>query len=286
MGVWKEQHSGRSKDQSAKGFGRSRTWNVKGSVPDVAATEPEAPRFADPHPDDPGLVVESVQFAPTGFGSFVRALYVPVEFLPGIPPENTTDSEWTQTDTTFDYVDVDIPLFQLITKTFPVVGGGVETKQVWNGVDRKKSFRYTRVVMRLTVNAVVVGGPGVDAQFAINDAILAQTNKIHTIRSKKFLFESDGARRIEKDLYQFTYRWTSDPGIANTLLFEQQASPNIGVIGTHGIPFANANYIVPPFSVLDSAPDDNDPENPPKVVISPQYIEEPAGYLTLPGIAP
>lgn len=287
MGIWIEEHFDRGLTLSAQGTGRTRGFKVVGSVPSVAANEPEAAAlsFGTPHPDDPGLVVNNCAFTPTGYGTEVRANYVPLEYIDQPPPENDTGIDWTNVDSTFEHVDTDIPIFQLVRKNFPTAGGGTEEIQVWQRAQHVKKFRNTRVVYRLTVNAEFTSDGTVNTLFQLTQAISNENNKLHTINGRKYLFNADGARRIDKDNYQFTYRWTSDPGIPNTLIFEDQSSPNIGGIGVYGFPFFNANYIIPPFFSLDAAPTDGDPTQAPTVVFSPIYLENPNGHLTLPGIA-
>lgn len=281
---WNELYFGRGVNDSAQGFSTTREWAVQGSSPDVAKTEPDAPKFGDAHPDNAGLVVSSVSYEPVGYGTKVRASYVPFEFIPGVPPENTTTEEWIAIDSTFETHDIEIPLFQLVSKSFPVASGGTETKLVYRPVQRVKSYQYTNVVHRVTLNATIMGGPTVDAQMLITEQINQQNDKIHTIAGRDYLFNADGVRRIEADNYQFTYRWTTDRGVPNTLVFDASATENIGFIGSIAFPYADEDYIVPPFKMLDTAPVDNDPTMPPKVTISDRYERDETGWQSLPGV--
>ena len=297
--VWKEQYFDRGLTGSSSGIGRTRGWNVTGGGPDVVAVDGQAPQFGDTHPDQPGLVVNNVSFLPTGFGTRVIAQYVPKEFQDQTPPENQDDDQWTGIDTTFEDVDVEIPVFQLVTKEFPTTGGGTQTLDVWQPVEQKATFRYARIVHRVTLNAMVAGGGGIVTALNIAQAVHEQTNKLHTIAGKKYLFTAERSRRTKINLYPHTYRWAFDPGIPNTIEFDTSAGPNLMLIGSLGFPYANPNasgapaefthptnpngYIIPPYYRMDTAPDGTDPTQPPVIKFSKAYLEDPAGYLTLPG---
>lgn len=295
--VWKEQYFDRGVSDSSSGVGRTRGWIVSGdsASPDVVAadTNPAAPYFGKVHEDYPRLVVNNVSYLPQGRHTVVRASYVPEEFQDPIPPELDTGLDFFKIDTTFEDVDVDIPVFQLVTMKTTDAAGGVISQDVWKPVSQKATFRYARIVHRVTLNATIAGGAGIVTQLGISQAITEETNKIHQIGGVKYLFKSDSVRRTKIDEYQFTYRWISDPGIPNTLNFDMMASPNIALIGSYGFPVANLNdfphpnnlngYVIPPFHRLDTAPDRTDPTNVPVVTISPSYIENLNGYLDLPG---
>jgi len=285
--TWTEQHFDRGTTESSSGFGRVRGWKVTGdeSVVDVVTDDPSAPRFGDVHPDYPLLVVNNVSFLPEGRHVVVRAQYVPIEFQDPTPPENEDDLEFFKIDTTFEDVDIEIPVFELVTKEFPIQGGGTETKDVWQPVRQKATFRYSRTVHRITLNATVAGGAGVITQLNISQAVNEQTNKIHQIGGVKYLFKSDSVRRTKIDNYQFTYRWIYDPGVPNTLEYDLSYSPNMGGIGSYGFPYASSEFVVEPYSRLDTAPNASDPTQVPVVVSSPAYMEDLTGYTTLPGVS-
>lgn len=283
--TWTEQYFDRGVSDSSSGVGRTRGWKVPLSTPDIAAADVGAPKFDDVHPDDPNLVVSSVSFLPQGRHTVVRATYTLREFQDPTPPENEEGEDFYRLDATFEDVDVEIPIFQLVTKEFPVSEGMTQTKMVWQPVQQKAIFRHSRVVHRMTLNATVVSGAGVVAQLALSQSINEQTNKIHEIAGVKYLFKPDGLRRVSVDQYQVTYRWIFDPGVPNTLDFDASASPNMGIIGSYGFPFADDNFIIKPYSRLDTSPDGNDPTQAPVVKSSPAYVEDLDGYQTLLGVS-
>lgn len=292
MGVWNELYFGHGVTDSAQGTGISRVWRVTGSTPQVAKGEPEAPHFGDEHPDDSDLVVNNASFLPEGAGTIVRAQYVPREYQDGTPPEtNTTDADYYKIDSTYEDVDIDITVYELVTKSFPVAENAVETKSIWQPVPNKAAFRYSRVVHRITLNATVSGGAGVVTQLNIAQAVNTQTNKIHQIGGVKYLFKADGVRRVAVDKYQFTYRWVFDPGVKDTLVYDLSASPSMGIIGSYGYPREDltgqfAGYTIGPYRRLVVAPDGSNPENTPRVVGLPAYEEDLTGWHTLPGVSP
>lgn len=284
-----ELHVGRGISESSAGFGRTRTWRGLIMTVDQAKSDPDAPRFNDPHPDDPNLVVSNASFVPEGPHVLVRANYVDSIFQDSTPPENQTDEEWTQINTTFEDVDVDIPIFELVTKQFPTASGGSESKDIWQIAEQTATFRYARAVHRITLNATVMGGAGVATQLAISSAINEQTNKLHRIGGAQYLFKADNVSRTAEDQYQFTYRWLTDPGVPNTLgpLFTASYSPNLKEFNfsSFAYPVYDDDFIIPPFHRLDYGPSSSDPSDAPEIAFSLQYVENDNGHLTLPGVA-
>lgn len=289
-GVWKELYFERGINETASGSGRTRGWSVTGVGPDIARTDPEAVNRGDVHPDYPLLVAENVIYTPTGYGTSVRASYVPVEFLEPIPPENTTDLDWTRIDTDHEDEDVDIPVFERVTKSFPGPNDTVTEQMVWQRRDNVVPFRKSVVVHRLQINAEVVSGLGAASAIAISDIVTAQHNKIHTILGRKMLFQADGSRRTSKDQYQFNYRWIEDSGIPyleDHIVIDNDGpttGPGFAKIGSEAFPVASIGFVIPPFSLVRTSPVDGDPEAVPVVTVSLAFEEDPDGYLTLPGI--
>ena len=296
--TWTEQHFDRGISDSSFGKGRTRGWKVPLSTPDIAAADVQAPEFGDEHPDDPNLVINNVSFSPEGRHTAVRASYVPREFQDSEPPENQTDLEFFKMDVTFKSIDVQIPVFQRVEQQIPDGSGGLVLKRVWKALDTVKVFRYAQTVHRITLNAIVQGGAGVITQMNIAHAIRTQANKLHRIGGVQYLFLPDSVRRTKIDKYPITYRWIFDPGVPNTLVFDDMASPVIGQIGSYGFPHADKvdfphpstdpnidGYIIPPYHMMDVALDVDDPEKFPTVVISPAYESDDNGHLTLPGVS-
>lgn len=295
MGTWTELHFERGVTENATGNGFTRGWSVVGSTPDQARVEPEAPHRNDPHPDDPLMVINTVTFSPTGYGTQVLAQYVPVEFLDPTPPVNTTGLDWSMIDTDHQDEDVDIPVFEQVTKQFPTSSGGTEEKKVWKRVQNVLPFRKTVVVWRMQFNATVVSDGSVSSLLDLTDIITAQHNKIHTLFGRKALFRADGSKPIGEDKYQFRYAWYFDPGIPylDDFIIRDNSGPTVGpgvaVIGSEAFPVAGESngqlYVIPPFSNVRSSPDASDPENYPTVSVSLAYEEDPTGWQTLPGVS-
>lgn len=288
--VWTKQHFNNGDNESSSGFGTTIVWHVN-ATPSVARADVGSPHRGHYHPDDQSLKANSVLFAPTGFGAEVTAQYVPLGFLDPPPPEDTTDAEFAKVDSYSENKTIEIPVFQLVEKKFPTVGGGVESKSVWQPVENKASFEYARTVMTLTLNAEIESGFGVEVLFALSHQIREQTNKIHTIGGKKYLFESGSMRRIKFDQYQFTYKWVFDPGVKDTRVYDLSASPSFGIIGSYGYPREAlggeyTGFVIGPHRRLDTSPHGTDPTQAPLVQGADSYEEDENGHLTLPGVTP
>ena len=297
--TWTEQYFDQSINDSSSGIGKVRGWKVPLSTPETAAADVQAPKFGEEHPDfqTNGLVVNNVSFIPQGRHTVVRASYVPKEFQDSEPPEDTTDLEFFKIDTTFKDVTVKIPVFQRVVQKVPNSTGGVDIHIAWKPVQTTAAFTYAQTVHRITLNAVVSGGAGVVTQLNISQFIHNQTNKLHRIGGVQYLFKADSIRRTKIDSYQFTYRWIHDPGVPNTLVFEEQVNPTFSTIGSYGFPHASAvdfpnpstdpnvsGYVIPPYHRMDVATDKDDPSKTPTVVISPSFEADDNGHLTLPGV--
>lgn len=299
-----EYHYGRGVSQVAAGDTRTREWRIKGATPDAAKADAGAPQRLEPHPDDSSLVLDSVSFFPTGYGTQVRANYVPQTYTGSPPPENINAADYIAISTTFESVDVDIPVYQLVNQRTIIGLNNIPIQiPVYIPVGRVASFRYARPVHRITLNATVSSGADVTSQLNLTSVIASQTNKIHQIGGRRYLFTSDGIDRLEIDKYQFRYRWIEDFGVPNTLAFDDQITPDatsspgagLGRIGTYVYPLAIApgggddGTLIEPFSRIDVMPakigQNEDPSLAPVVRSSPLYREDLTGYLTLPGVS-
>lgn len=287
--VWTELHLGQGLGEDVRGLATRRTWRVS-ATPEVALTQAEENNafYGAVHPRvGNSLRVNNVSFTVDGGGTVVVAQYVPVEYLDPLPNEDTTNDEYIEIDSTFENVDVDIPVFEQVTKSFGE-GEAIVEKTVWQRVQNTAGFRYTRTVNRITLNALILSGDTVNNQLNIVRELNTQTNKIHTIDGFRYLFEADGVRRLSKNKYQFTYRWTHDPGVPDTLVYDSSFGPRLGGIGSYAFPHEDltgphAGFIIGPYRRLDTAPDATDPEAQPVITFSPAYEEMPLGHLSLPG---
>lgn len=300
--VASEYHYGRGVTVGAGGDSRTREWRITGTTPDVAKVDAGVPGRLDPHPADPSLLLDTIAFSPTGYGTLVRANYVPQAYTGSPPPENTQELEYISIDTTFESVDVDIPVFQLVNQR-TILGPSLTPIQipVYIPVARAATFRYAKTVHRIRLNATVGSGQDVSGQLNLTNVIAQQTNKIHQISGRRYLFVCDSISRLEIDKYAFTYRWIQDPGIPNTLSFDEVITPDaassagagLGRIGTYVYPLAQApegqgsGQIIKPYERIDVMPAQiggtEDPSLPPVVRSSPLYEEDFSGFLTLPG---
>ena len=251
----------------------------------------------DSHPDFLNLVANSVQSIPTGHGCEISIQYVALEQY-DIDIDNPNEPNFIDIDTTFFSASVDIPVFQAVIKTF----GTLEPDQYYQRVDNVVSFQYKKSVNRIVLNADVSSDGTVTNQLAIVQRLNEQNNKLHKIGNIWYLFEVDGVERLSKDNYQFTYRWTYDPGVPNTLnlplegQFAIQGSYLYPIAWQPGDPasqFVHDNtqsWIIVPHHRTDVAVPSGNPTARPLVNLAPQYLVGSApggngnGYLLLPGV--
>lgn len=300
--TWNEQYFDYGVTDSSSGVGVVRGWKVPLSTPEIAAADAGAPKFGDQHPDfnTNGLVINNVSFLPEGRHTVVRASYVPPEYQDPIPPEKTDGLDFFKIDTTFKDVTVNIPVFNSFIKNFSRPDGSLVAKFHWVESERKTAFMYAQTVHRVTLNATIVGGEGVTTQLNIAQEIHNQTNKLHTIGGVQYVFKADNIKRVKEDQYQFTYRWTYDQGIPNTLDFSSNpnSTATLGRYGGTAYPHADKaefphpldgidpnidGYIIPPYHRMDVGLATQSSIDP-VVKIRPQYISDPLGWRNLPGV--
>lgn len=251
------------------------------------------------HPDLVELVVNTVQVDPTGYGASITVGYTLPEQV-DTNFDNPDAPGFFAIDTTFDSTDIEIPIYQKVVKTF----GDLVSQEVFQRVENVASFRYTKSVNRITLNAEIIGDKTVTSQLSLVQQLNRQNNKLHRIGGVWYLFEVDGIRRIEKDKYQFTYRWTYDPGVPNTLT-TLSIEDSYAVQGSYLYPLAwrrtqtghpalpfvpdlTYDWVIVPHHRTDVATS-GIPSEYPKVDTAPQYLIGSAtgvgdGYTLLPGV--
>lgn len=299
MATWKEQHfKGNSLTLTAQGITATRVFNVD-ATPEGALLElvGQGLNRGQPHPRfSTALFVANTNIIPTAFGCEVTANYTAAEFI-GFPAEDIAAPEFIDIDTTFSNASVTLPVYQEAVKTFDIV-----SLFVYQRVQNVASFEYGQTVSRVTINAEVPSAAGVDQQLLLTQFINQQTNKLHEINGTWYLFNADGIRRLEKDKYQFTYRWTYDPGIPSTFgnNYEQgsnfikegsylypigyKASGDESGADTDLIPDLTIDYIIPPYHRLDVADAAGDPTQIPLLRARPLYLKQSDGWQDLPGV--
>ncbi len=249
------------------------------------------------HPDFSDLIVNTVSVVATGHGSKVTVAYGSQSTFDLDQPEPEAEG-YIDIDTTFGNEDIEIPIYQKVTKTF----GDLISMDVFQRVSNSVGFRFTKSVNRVVLNADIATDGSVTTQLDIAKYLNEQNNKLHKIGGVWYLFEVDGVRPIGKTRYQFTYRWTYDPGVPNTLnlplddQFAVQGSYLYPIAWQPGddanefIPDTTKSWIVVPHHRTDVATATGDPTQLPLVNLAPQYLVGSApggngnGYLLLPGV--
>ena len=286
--VWKELDDGRSIVIDKKGDNPTRAWYIAGAGVDAARadTNPAKPERGKPHPDNAGLVVDAVAYRRMLLGTRCEARYIPSEFLDR-PVEPGDDDEFFQISPYYERVTRKLPIIEMVRKSFR--DSQTPDALVWDYVDDVAEFEYDRLAFTIEVNADIASTPQVDTMLNLMVGLRSELGKIHTIGGIDYQFSIEDAERLSVDKYKFVYKWTNDPGIPNTLVYNAQAGPNWALIGGYGYGFTDTDYIIPPFSRFDTGPvigSDGfpDPSQPPEVVISPIALTNPNGHLSLPGI--
>jgi hypothetical protein len=266
---------------------RTRGFRVEGLVPETAVLVPNLPRYGEAHPDDSTLAVKDITPNVWGTDSLVQVTYVQLQLLGGDRPAvNEYAEDFIGTDVSFDYDNVDIPLFKRGGLTTTDADGLPISRLVYQDYDRAIPYRKRMPYYSVSVSIELEQYATILDAFTVTDVVVAQTDKIHTIGGKRLLFACDGITQRSATQFKFSYRWTDDKGVPNTLAnkFEDNPGDNLGRIGTVVYPFADADFTIPPFQGVRI--DGNiDPFNPPSVTYFERFNEEPNGWQQLPGIA-
>lgn len=268
----------------------TRGFNVEGLGPDLARFVPFIPRYGDSHPDNPGMIVRSVSAGPRGTGSLVQVTYAPREFVGGgQPPVVDTAEDFFGADVSFDYEDIDIPLFRRSGLTTTDDQGLPITQLVYAdyrvGIPYRKRVPYYRVTTGVTFEDTATFDDIMD----LSDFIVDQTGSIHTIFGRDLLFSCEGMQYVTRTQYKVTYRWTQDLGIPNQweadTPFDETLDANIGRRGSILYPFADAEYVIPPFKGM-RIDGNTDPTELPIVTFFDKYkrIDSGNGWQLLPGL--
>jgi len=286
--VWKEQDDGRAIVIDKKGDNPTRAWFIAGASVDAARndTNPVKPERGDPHPEHPFIVVDAVAYHRMLNGTRCEARYIPNEFL-SIAQESGDDAEFVQISPYFETIERKLPVIQQVRQSFR--DSTTPDRLVWEYVD-VANFVYDRLAFTIEVNADISSTPQVTTMLATMDALRSELGNIHLINGIEYQFSVQDAERLSKDKYKFVYKWSSDPGVLNTL-DATITHGNWAMVGTRGYGFADMDFIVPPFSRLDTGPAMNDdippmpdPTLPPIIQVSAIARHNDNGYLLLPGI--
>ena len=250
------------------------------------------------HPDYAGIVVNTVSVVPDGYGCKITVSYTVPEHV-DTEVDDTAAEGYYDIDTTFQDESVTLPIYQKVTKTF----GEEVVQDVYQRVQDVSAYGYKKSVNRIVLNAEVPSDAGVTTQLGLVQYLNEHNNKLHKINGDWYLFEVDGVRRMSPEVYQFTYRWTYDPGIPftlNNMNIEGQFAirgsyhyPLSWVVGdtefAEFVPDTSENWMVLPHHRLDVSTS-GVPTDVPLVDASPKYLVgstpggDGDGYLLLPGV--
>ena len=266
----------------------TRGFNVEGLAPDLARVTPNIPQYGDQHPDYAGMVVRSINAAPRGAGSLVQVSYSPIEFVGGgQPPVNDSAEDFWGIDVSFDYDDIDIPLFRKSTMSATTPSGAPFTQFVYSDLSSGIPYRKRVPYYRVTTGLTFAEPASLSDVFNLSSLIVSQTDKIHKIFGRDLVFASEGLQYVSRTEYKVTYRWSEDLGIPNEWAadtpFDEIVSDNLGRRGTVVYPYADADFVIPPFKGM-RIDGDVDPTQPPSVTFFNRFKRDEDGWTNLPGL--
>lgn len=288
--TWKQLKDGRNIVIADSGRGETRAWYIAGANPDavIEDTNPVKPirGQADPHT---GLYCNKVGYAHYGHGTRCEAEYVPQEYLDTADESDTTD-DWFDADGYTHNVHGKPPVIEKIKQSMNADGNA--DVHIWRFLDPAQvaSHANTGIGFAIEVVASVQSTPELDTMISLLAAVRNEQGKIHKISGIDFEFSVEASERIDKDRYRFVYRWQEDPGIRNTVAWDGPVQGNWGPLGGYMVGFANDDYIIPPYSRLDTAPyidtatGEPDPTQLPVLQVAPTRLRNDLGWMTLPGM--
>ena len=267
---------------------RTNTYYVHLENADVAINNIGIPRYGDTHPDDSNLLVQNISASGRGLGSLVQVSYVPIDYWGGgQPPVNDSAEDFWGIDVSFDYEDIDIPLFRRSGLTTTDEQGLPITQLVYAdyrvGIPYRKRVPYYRVTTGVTFAEPASLGD----IFALSELIVDQTDKIHRLFGRDVVFSCEGLQYVSRTEYKVTYRWSQDLGIPNEweadTAFDETLDENLGRRGSILYPFADEDFVIPPFKGMRI--DGNiDPTELPLVTFFDKYKRDDNGWQNLPGL--
>lgn len=259
---------------------------VEGLTPSQAIVAAGVPVYGDAWVGNSDLLARNISATPRGSDSIVAVSFVPAQYIGGsVPPVNQFAEGFIGKDVSFDYDDVDIPLFRKSGLLTTDADGLPISKIVYSDVALRLPFRKRTPYYSVPIAITFPETATLNDVFIATDAIVAQTDKIHKLFGRDLLFACDGIDQQSETTYRALYRWYEDKGIPNTLSsqFEETIDGNLGRIGTTLYPFFDESFVLPPYSGIriNGA---TDPSNPPTVTFFDKYLREDNGWATLPGI--
>ena len=266
----------------------TRGFNVEELGPNLAREAVGIPQYGEAHPDYSGLVVRSVAATPRGRGSLVQVTYSPIEYTGGgQPPVVDSAEDFFGLDVSFDYEDIDIPLFRRSGFETTDSQGLPISEVVYSdysaGIPYRKRVPYYRVTTGVVFNEPASLGD----IFTLSELIVDQTDNIHTLFGRDVVFSSEGLQYVSRTEYKVTYRWYQDLGIPNEweadTAFDEAMNANIGRRGSILYPFADEDYVIPPFKGM-RIDGNTDPTELPSVTFFSRYKRDANGWQNLPGL--
>lgn len=260
---------------------------AEGLTPTQAIEATGVPRYGDARVGQPTLLARTITATPRGSDSIVSVSFVPEQYLGGsIPPVNQFAEGFIGKDVSFEYEDVNIPLFIQTGVLSTDANGDLIAKTVYDTGEGEIPFRKFVAYYRVPIAIKLLGGTTLQDVFGLTRRILEQTGKIHKIFDEDLVFSCEGIEQQDEETFSAVYRWYKDPGIPNTLFDsfdDPNLAPNLGRIGAYVYPYSDSEFLLPPFKGVAVAGNTN-PEVPPRVTFFDKYKRDDDGWVNLPGI--
>lgn len=252
-----------------------------------------------PHPELGGSIrVQSLTRTARGNGWDVAVNYANASGSSQRQPIDPLAPGFVTFEETTRREDVDFPIFELRKITVGEGTGAAVEKFVWDLSDRENTERRDVRVLTAVANGEL-GTQLTLAEFVgIFPIIGAQINKLHTIAGQKWRFV--GPQRIAQETessaeeparWSIRYEWEQDPGILNATGIAPASGMVFRTIPVGGLPLAvqafvceDAAFRIRPYRAFYTSGDPSDPSAPPVAVFSGNLIEDPTGWLGLPGL--
>ena len=260
---------------------------VEGKPPAEAIEATGVPRYGDARVGYPNLLARTITANPRGSDSIVSVSFVPAQYIGGsVPPVNQFAEGFIGKDVSFEYEDVNIPLFIQTGVLSTDANGDLIVKTVYDTGEGEIPFRKFVSYYRVPIAIKLLGGTTLQDVFGLTRTILEQTGKIHTIFGEDLVFNCEGIEQQDEETFNAVYRWYKDPGIPNTLydnFDDPNYAPNLGRIGAVLYPYFSEEFLLPPFRGVTITGNTN-PEIPPSVKFFFKHKRDEDGWVNLPGI--
>lgn len=236
------------------------------------------------HPSFPGVFADSISFSPTEDGRYDISVNYSNDGSFKLMENAKNDAEsGPRLQFGVKQVTVKIPAFALASKSLSQGATQVGSVNVWEPIEMSYEETRAMVSYRVVVPSL---------NLADINAMSEEIHKIHTLGGVRFEFQPWSQTPHNKDKDEITYYWIRDQGTKNprelvgwdqTKALRISIPPVIPNTGTPALirkPYTNITAI-PGIDAYDA----NQNPFPPDYFTIPYAIDNPNGWMSLPGLA-